>query len=83
MEQYSPAQPYVVEVNNAIQAINKQYSFITFVNNGLATGVIDFGAGQLMNLVAGESISLPYLGRVYGGCIIDATGTLIKAVYVY
>lgn len=83
MEQYTPAQPYVVEVNNAIQVINKQYSFITFVNNGLATGVIDFGAGQLMNLVAGESISLPYLGRVYGGCTIDATGTLIKALYVY
>ncbi len=83
MEQYTPAQPYVVEVNNAIQAINKQYSFITYVNNGLATGVIDFGAGQLLTLVAGESISMPYLGRVYGGCIIDATGTIIKAVYVY
>jgi hypothetical protein len=83
MEIYSPAQPYVVEVVNAIQAINKQYSFITFTNNGLATGIIDFGAGQMMNLVAGESISLPYLGRVYGGCTIDATGTTIKAVYVY
>lgn len=82
MISYSPAQPYVVEVNNAIQSILEPYSFVTFVNNGLVTGTIDFLNGQIMNLVAGESISLPYLGRNYGGCIVNATGTIIKVVYV-
>jgi hypothetical protein len=83
MDNYSPAQPTVVIANNAIVPINKSFSFITFSNNGAANGTIDFGSGNVCTLVPGESLSLPYLGRVYGAMTIDATGTLIQAIYVY
>ncbi len=83
MDNYSPAQPIVVLANNAVVAIDRSFSFITFSNDGAASGTVDFGNGNVVTLVAGESLSLPYLGRVYGPMTIDATGTLIKAIYVY
>lgn len=83
MEQYSPAQPIVVTANNAIVLVDRSFSFITFTNNGFASGTIDFQNGNVCTLLPGASLSLPYLGRVYGPLTIDGTGTIIEALYVY
>jgi hypothetical protein len=83
MEQYSPIQPIVVIANNAIVAINAQYSFITFINQGAGAASLDWGAGNVATLGIGQSLSMPYLGRTYGPMSIDATGTLVEALYVY
>lgn len=83
MEVYSPIQPIVVIANNAIVAINAQYSFITFINLGGAIASLDWGAGNIASLGIGQSLAMPYLGRTYGPMNIDATGTLVEAIYVY
>ena len=82
MEIYSPIQPIVVIANNAVVNITAQYSFITFVNQGAAIASLDWGAGNVMTLGINESLSMPYLGRTYGPMSIDATGTLVQALYV-
>lgn len=83
MEVYSPIQPIVVIANNAIVAINAQYSFITFINKGPGNALLDWGMGNVSTLIASESLAMPYLGRTYGPMSIDATGTLVEAIYVY
>lgn len=83
MDSYSPAQPIIVVANNAIVPINKEFSFITFTNNGAGAGTIDFQNGNVCTLAPGATLSLPYLGRVYGSLTINAVGTIIEALYVY
>ena len=83
MEQYSPIQPIVAIANNAIVTIDTQFSFMTLINEGVLDGSIDFGAGNILPLTKGTSLSLPYLGRVYGPLDVNAVGTLIRVLYVY
>jgi hypothetical protein len=83
MEVYAPIQPIVVIANNAIVPINTQYSFITFINQGAGIATLNWGAGNVSSLGIGQSLSMPYLGRTYGPMSIDATGTLVEALYVY
>lgn len=83
MIDYTPAQPIVVIANNAIVPINTEYSFITFTNNGAAIAYLDWGGGNVSALGINQTLSMPYLGRPYGPVSIDATGTLVEALYVY
>lgn len=80
--QYSPAQPEVKIAAGTVEVITDVYSWATFINSGAAPGTIDFGAGNTVPLNAGESLSMPYLGRPYGMTTIDGTATIIKIIYV-
>jgi hypothetical protein len=80
--QYSPAQPEVFLAVGNVKTITDFYSWATFINSGLGIGTIDFGAGQICPLGAGESLTMPYLGRPYGNTVIDGTLTTIKIIYV-
>lgn len=82
MSTYSPAQPQVLLANASIQTISNYYSWATFLNDGAGTGTIDFGAGNVVTLLAGESLSIPYLGRPYGETVVDGTATSIKIIFV-
>ena len=82
MSTYSPGQPTVLLATNNLKTITNFYSWATFLNDGGADGTIDFGAGNVVVLKNGESLSLPYLGRPYGETIIDGTGTNIKIIFV-
>jgi hypothetical protein len=79
--QYSPAQPEVL-IATGIVNISDFYSWATFINSGAGAGTIDFGAGNVVTLGSGESLTMPYLGRPYGATVIDGTGTTIKIIYV-
>ncbi len=80
--QYSPAQPEVLLASGGLVTITDFYSWATFINSGAVDGTIDFGAGQIVPLVAGASLTMPYLGRPYGNTVIDGTGTTINIIFV-
>lgn len=82
MSSYSPAQPEVLLASASIETITDFYSWATFINSGAAAGTIDFGAGNIVTLGAGESLTMPYLGRPYGNTVIDGMLTTIKIIYV-
>ena len=82
MSSYSPAQPEVLIASGGIETITDFYSWATFINSGAAGGSIDFGAGNVVILGAGESLTMPYLGRPYGNTVIDGTLTTIKIIFV-
>jgi hypothetical protein len=79
---YSPAQPEVLLASGTIEQITSMYSWATFINSGLADGTIDFGAGNIVTLGAGESLTMPYLGRPYAFTEIDGSLTTIKIIFV-
>jgi len=80
--QYSPAQPEVLLAAGVIKTITDLYSWATFINSGAADGTIDFGAGNIVTLSKGESLTMPYLGRPYGNTVVDGTLTTIKIIFV-
>jgi|694.fasta_scaffold06481_10 hypothetical protein len=82
MTMYSPAQPEVLIASGTIEQISSMYSWATFINSGAAAGTIDFGGGNIVTLGAGESLTMPYLGRPYAFTEIDGTLTTIKIIYV-
>jgi hypothetical protein len=82
MSQYSPAQPEVLLASGNVKSITDLYSWATFINSGAANGTIDFGAGNVVTLAKGESLTMPYLGRPYGRTDIDGTLTTIKIIFV-
>ena len=82
MTSYSPAQPEVLIAAGVVKTITDLYSWATFINSGAAAGTIDFGAGNIVSLEKGESLTMPYLGRPYGRTDIDGTLTTIKIIFV-
>lgn len=82
MSQYSPAQPEVLIASGNVKTITDLYSYATFINSGGAPGTIDFGAGNIVTLLPGESLTMPYLGRPYARTDIDGTLTTIKIIFV-
>lgn len=82
MSAYSPAQPEVKIASGDIETLGNYYSWATFLNDGGADGTIDFGAGNVVTLKTGESLTMPYLGRPYGTTIVDGSATTIKIIFV-
>ncbi len=82
MSSYSPAQPEVLLASGNVKTITDVFSWATFINSGAAGGTIDFGSGNVVTLGAGESLTMPYLGRPYGNTVVDGTLTSIKIIFV-
>lgn len=82
MSAYIPAPINVLDLNNASGTVPNYFSFATIYNIGGASGTVDFGGGNILTLIAGSSLTLPYQGRPYGTFDINAIGTHIQCIWV-
>ena len=82
LRQNQLARPNVKVVTNTTFTVPDNYSFATFVNVGAADGSIDFGNGQVMPISNKESLTMPYVGNSYSETKVDATGTIIKVIWL-
>ena len=81
MSRYQPVQPKVL-IATGVVTLTNYYSWATFLNDGAASGTIDFGGGNILTLAPSESLTMPnLLNRPYSETIVDGTGTTIKIVY--
>lgn len=82
MSAYIPAPINVLDLNAATGTVPNYFSFATIYNIGVASGTVDFGGGNVLTLIAGSSLTLPYQGRPYGAFTVDALATHIQIVWV-
>jgi len=82
MSAYIPAPINVLDLNNATGVVPNYFSFATIYNIGGTSAILDFGGGNVLTLITGASLTLPYQGRPYGTFSVDAIGTQVQVLWV-
>ena len=76
------ADPQTRTVTAATITLPAAFSWVTFNNTGAGAATITFATGDSVVIPSGDTLTLPYVGRVYDDIEVAAPATTVLVIFI-